>query len=156
MSSLLQRLDPRSHGLLALICAAQAALLVLPFIKGEAAPVIAALVLISTVALLGSVTLAVLYLCVVCAVLPTKLFDDHLLLPLDFKFYEGLFVVVGGLAAVSWLGQRHLAWRNRTRLDRSVCLLLSNSRTINRTAIRCDVSDPQSYNVTPPELTVYR
>jgi len=125
MSTLLERLNPRSHALLAAVCVAQSVLLVLPFVKGEAAPVIAALVLISTVALLGSVTLAVLYLCVVCAVLPTKLFDDHLLLPLDFKFYEGLFVVVAGLAAVSWLGQRHLDWRNRTRLDRPVFVFLA-------------------------------
>ncbi len=125
MSAMLERLEPRNRSLLLAACLAQAVLLVLPFVKGETAPLIVALVLISTVALVGSVTLAVLYLCIACAVVPTKLFDDHLLLPMDFKFYEGLFVVVVGLAAVSWLGQRHLTWRARTCLDRPVLVFLA-------------------------------
>jgi O-antigen ligase len=116
---------PRNRKLVAAVCLAQVLFVVLPFFKGEAAPIIAALVLVSTVALLGSVTLAVLYLCVVAAVVPTKLFDDHLLLPMGFKFYEGLFVVVAGLATLNWLGERHLAWRRPTRLDRPLMAFLA-------------------------------
>jgi len=115
---------PRNQRLVAAACLGQVLLIVLPFLKGEAAPIIAALVLISTVALLGSVTLAVFYLCVVSAVVPTKLFDDHLLLPMGFKFYEGLFAVVAGLALLNWLAGRHLTWRMRTRLDRPMMAFL--------------------------------
>ena len=106
------------------VCLGQVGLIALPFLKTELAPLIVVLILISVVALLASVTLAALYLCVISAVLPTQFFDDHLLLPLGFKFYEGLFAVVLGAATVSWLQERRLNWRRKTRLDRPVLIFL--------------------------------
>ena len=109
--------------LLLTACLGQVGLIALPFLQGEVAPLIAVLILFSVVALFGATTLALLYLCGISAVVPTQFFDDHLLLPLDFKFYEGLFVVVWAMAGLAWLLEGRLAW-NRTRLDRPVLVFL--------------------------------
>ena len=117
-------LHPNHKWLLLAVCLGQVGLIALPFLKTELAPLIVTLVLISVVALLASVTLALLYLCVISAVVPSQFFEDHLLLPLDFKFYEGLFAVVLCTALISWLQETRLAWRQHSRLDRPVLIFL--------------------------------
>jgi O-antigen ligase len=89
----------------------------------EVVPITMVLVMLSMVALIGSVTTALLYLCLISAAVPTRFFDDHLMLPLDFKFYEGLLVVIFCLAGVSWLNDRRRIW-GRTQLDRPILALL--------------------------------
>ncbi|MDA0746824.1 MAG: O-antigen ligase family protein [bacterium] len=117
-------LRPDNWKLLAVVCIGQVILIVLPFLTSEMAPPVVALVLFSLVALFGSVTFATLYLCVISAVVPSQIFDDSLTLPLDFKFYEGLFALVCGMAALSWLQEPGFFWRRRTRLDRPVLVFL--------------------------------
>ncbi len=115
---------PSSRWLILAVCAGQVGLIALPFLfYSKVVPLLVVMVLLSVAALFGSVTLAVLYLCLVSAVAPTQFYDDHLLLPLDFKFYEGLFMVVWAVAGVTWLHARQLTWR-RTRLDRPVLVFL--------------------------------
>ncbi len=118
-------LHPSNRPLLTAVCLGQAGLIVLSFLRyGETGPLLMVLVLFSVVALVGSVTLAVFYLCLISTVIPTQFFDDRLLLPLDFKFYEGLFMVVCGVAVLWWLQGRWLLWERPTRFDRPVLVFL--------------------------------
>ncbi|MDA0711668.1 MAG: O-antigen ligase family protein [bacterium] len=117
-------LDTRRIGLLALVCAMQVVLIALPFYFADYLSVILVLTVISIVGLFGSTTLAVLYLCFMVAVIPTWMFDDILALPLDFKFYEGIFALILGVSGVVWLLDGRLNWSYRTRLDRPVLLLV--------------------------------
>ena len=119
-----ERVYPQSGWLLLAVCLGQVALIALPFLKSEVAPFVVVIVLLSTVALLSSVTFAVLYLCLISAVVPSKVFEDYLGLPLGFRFYEGLFVLSVCLVVVSWLQERRLSWP-RTRLDRPVMCFLA-------------------------------
>ncbi len=120
------RIDPANRRLIVALCLGQIAIIALPLLKFDTVvSLIAVLVVYSTVALFGSVSLALLYLCLVSAVVPTRFFDDHLLLPLDFKFYEGLLVVIFALAGVSWMQRRHLGWPSRTELDRPIWVFLA-------------------------------
>ena len=122
----LARIDPANRRLILALCLGQIGLIALPLLKFDTAvSLIGVLVVYSIVGVFGSVTLALLYLCLVSAVVPTQFFDDHLLLPLDFKFYEGLLVVVFGLAGVSWMQGQRLGWVRRTELDRPVIVLLA-------------------------------
>ena len=105
-------------------CAVQVCIIAVPLFRySEVVPITIVLVLLSAVALFGSVTTALLYLCLISAAIPTRFFDDHLLLPLDFKFYEGLLVVIFCLAGVTWLSDQRQIW-GRTKLDRPLLVLL--------------------------------
>ena len=99
----LVRLLPNRWAPALAVCLAQAGIICLPFLYHDLGPPVVVLVLLSAAMLVGSTTLAVLYLCAMSIVVPTWFFDDYLTLPLDFKFYEGLFVLVAGLAGVSWM-----------------------------------------------------
>ena len=120
----LDHLNSRNVVLLLAVCFMQICLIALPFYFGEFLSVILVLTVISIVGLFGSVTLAVLYLCFMVAVIPTWVFDDILTLPLDFKFYEGVFALVLGICGVMWLLDGRLNWVYKTRLDRPVLVLL--------------------------------
>ncbi len=126
MAALAERrwIEPDNRRLLTVVCVVHAALIVLPFLKTELGPLIVMLVLLSIVALLASPTLSLLYLCVISAVVPSQFFDDYLLLPFNFKFYEGLFAVVLCTGLISWLQEGQLAWRHHSRLDRPVLIFL--------------------------------
>ena len=105
-------------------CAVQVCIIAIPLFRySEVVPITIVLVLLSAVALFGSVTTALLYLCLISAAIPTRFFDDHLLLPLDFKFYEGLLAVIFCLAGVTWLFDQRQIW-GRTKLDRPLLVLL--------------------------------
>ena len=117
-------IDPVNGRLVMVVCLVLTALIVLPFLwAGPIGSVIVSLVVVSFAALLGSTTTAVLYLCLLSAIVPTQVFEDHLLLPMDFKFYEGLFLLVIGVAAAAWLQTGRLGW-HRTRLDRPILVFL--------------------------------
>ena len=125
-SAAVPRIDPANRRLILALCLGQIGLIALPLLKFDTVvSLIAVLVVYSVVALLGSVSLALLYLCLVSAAVPTRFFDDHLLLPLDFKFYEGLLVVIFALAAASWMQQRRFGWPHRSELDRPVVVFLA-------------------------------
>ena len=119
-----KRVHPQNGWLILTVCLGQVALIALPFLNHEMAPFVVAVVLLSTVALLSSMTFAVLYLCLISVVVPGKVFGDYLDLPLGFRFYEGLFALIVCLAVVCWLQERRLSWR-RTRLDRPVVCFLA-------------------------------
>ncbi|MYF18668.1 MAG: hypothetical protein F4215_15200, partial [Gemmatimonadetes bacterium] len=85
--------DPAKPHLLVLVCFGQILLIALPFLVNDALAAILVLSLLSAIALFGSLTLSVLYLCFTAAVVPSWFYEDYLTLPLDFKFYEGLLVV---------------------------------------------------------------
>jgi O-antigen ligase len=117
-------LDPGNRWLLLAACCGQVSIIALPLVKySEIVPITIVLVLLSAAALFGSVTTALLYLCLISAVIPTRFFDDYLMLPLDFKFYEGLLVIIVCLAGASWIFDQRRIWR-RTRLDVPVLALL--------------------------------
>ncbi len=99
-------------------------LIALPFFKDDMLPTIVVMVLFSVVALFGSVTTAVLYLCFSAAVVPSWFYEDYLVLPMDFQFYEGLLVVVGGLAGLTWLLAGRWNWHRHTQLDRPMFVFL--------------------------------
>lgn len=120
----LDHLNSRNMMLLVAVCFMQIGLIALPFYFGEFLSVILVLTVISIVGLFGSITSAVLYLCFMVAVIPTWMFDDILTLPLDFKFYEGVFALVLGICGVMWLLDGRLNWPCKTRLDRPVLVLL--------------------------------
>ena len=111
--------------LLVLICLGQVGLIALPAFMGELVPVISVLVLISVLALLHSISYAILYMCLMAAVIPFWFAFQHLLLPLNFTFYEGLLMVVLAFAGLDWLLGGRLAWRRSTRLDLPVMVFIS-------------------------------
>lgn len=119
-----EAIHPRHAPLLWAVCALQVALIAASFFISAILPLICVLTLISAVALFGSITLSVLYLCFVAAVVPSWFYEDYLLLPLDFKFYEGLFALVMGMAALTHLSEGRWHWRRHTALDRPMCALL--------------------------------
>lgn len=119
-----EAIHPRHAPLLWAVCALQVALIAASFFISAILPVICVLTLISAVALFGSITLSVLYLCFVAAVVPSWFYEDYLLLPLDFKFYEGLFALVMGMAGLAYLSEGRWNWRRHTALDRPMCALL--------------------------------
>lgn len=120
----LNDLNTQNQKLVMAICCFQVVLISLPFFLHDALPAILILGVLSAVALVGAPTVAVLYLCTVSAVIPTGVYDDYLSLPMGIKFYEGLVVVVGGFAGVTWLLRGRLDWPRSTRLDRPVFILL--------------------------------
>ena len=99
------RYHPRHAPLVWGVCALQVVLIAAPFFISAILPVVCVLTLVSAVALFGSITLSVLYLCFVAAVVPSWFYEDYLLLPLDFKFYEGLFALVMGMACLTHLSE---------------------------------------------------
>lgn len=117
-------LNNQNIGLLVAVCMMQVFLIALPFYFGDFLSVILVLTVISIVGLFGSITLAVLYLCFMVAVIPTWMYDDILTLPMDFKFYEGIFALILGLCGVMWLLGGRLNWSFKTRLDRPVLVLM--------------------------------
>lgn len=119
-----EAIHPRHAPLLWAVCALQVALIAASFFISAILPVICVLALLSLVALFGSITLSVLYLCFVAAVVPTWFYEDYLLLPLDFKFYEGLFALVMGMAGLAYFSEGRWNWRQHTALDRPMCVLL--------------------------------
>ena len=116
--------DPAKPRLLVLVCSVQILLIALPFFVNDALAAILVLILLSAIALFGSLTLSVLYLCFTAAVVPSWIYEDYLLLPLDLKFYEGLLVVVMGIAYLNYLLEGRWNWRRHTFLDRPMCVLL--------------------------------
>ena len=116
--------DPAKPNLLILVCLGQVLLIALPFLVNDALAAILVLSLLSAIALFGSLTLSVLYLCFTAAVVPSWLYEDYLLLPMGFKFYEGLLVVVMGIAWLNYLLEGRWNWRRHTFLDRPMCVLL--------------------------------
>ena len=116
--------DPAKPNLLILMCLGQVLLIALPFLVNDALAVILVLSLLSAIALFGSLTLSVLYLCFTAAVVPSWVYEDYLLLPLGFKFYEGLLAVVMGIAGLNYLLEGRWNWRRHTFLDRPMCVLL--------------------------------
>ncbi len=119
------RYHPRHAPLVWGVCALQVVLIAAPFFISAILPVVCVLTLVSAVALFGSITLSVLYLCFVAAVVPSWFYADYLLLPLDFKFYEGLFALVMGMACLTHLSEGRWNWRRHTALDRPICALLA-------------------------------
>ena len=119
-----EAIHPRHAPLLWVVCALQIALIAASFFISAILPVICVLTLLSLVALFGSITLSVLYLCFVVVVVPTWFYEDYLLLPLDFKFYEGLFALVMGMAGLAYFSEGRWNWRQHTALDRPMCVLL--------------------------------
>ena len=117
-------LNGQSIFLLMSVCLAQVLLISVPFYFSEFLSVILVLTIISVVGLVGSTTLSVLYLCFIAAVIPTWVYDEILLLPMDFKFYEGVFAFILGLSVVVWMLNGRLDWQYKTRLDRPVIVLL--------------------------------
>ncbi len=107
------------------VCLAQLALIALPAWRfGEVIPVVTvSLVVVSAVALMSSVTSALLYICFIASVISSEFYEEHLMLPQNLHFCEALFLVVWGVAFVAWLQERRLNWR-RTRLDRPVLVFL--------------------------------
>ncbi|MBT3605648.1 MAG: O-antigen ligase family protein [Candidatus Latescibacteria bacterium] len=120
----LSSLNNQSISLLVVICMMQVLLIAVPFYFHDFLSVILVLIVISGVGLFGSITLAVLYLCFIAAVIPTWVYDEILKLPLDFKFYEGVFAFIIVLSGVAWLLSGRLNWPYKTRLDRPVLLLM--------------------------------
>jgi len=118
------RLSSQSIFLLLIVCLAQVSLISVPFYFSEFLSVILVLTIISVVGLIGSTTLSVLYLCFIAAVIPTWVYDEVLLLPMDFKFYEGIFAFILGLSVVIWMLNGRLNWQYKTRLDRPVVVLI--------------------------------
>ena len=116
--------DPAKPHLLVLVCFGQVLLIALPFLVNDALAAILVLSLLSAIALFGSLTLSVLYLCFTAAVVPSWFYEDYLLLPLGFKFYEGLLAVVMGIAWLNYLLEGRWNWRRHTFLDRPMCVLL--------------------------------
>lgn len=115
---------PSKHRLLVLMCLGQVLLIALPFLINNVLAAILVLSLLSAIALFGSLTLSVLYLCFTAAVVPSWFYEEYLLLPLNFKFYEGLFAVVMGIAWLNYLLEGRWNWRRHTFLDQPMCLLL--------------------------------
>ena len=117
------RMDGR--WLITAVCLAQLALIALPsWHFGEVIPVITvSLVVVSGIALMSSVTSALLYLCFIASAISSEFYEEHLMLPGNLHFCEALFLVVWGVALVTWLQERRLSWR-RTRLDRPVLVFL--------------------------------
>ncbi len=116
--------DPAKPHLLVLVCFGQILLIALPFLVNDALAAILILSLLSAIALFGSLTLSVLYLCFTAAVVPSWFYEDYLLLPLGFKFYEGLLVVVMGIAYLNYLLEGRWNWRRHTFLDQPMRVLL--------------------------------
>ncbi len=115
----------RERWLIPVVCLVQLALISLPVWHfGEVIPAITvSLIVVSGIALLTSVTSALLYLCFIASVISSEFYEDHLMLPGNLHFCEALFLVVWGVAFVAWLQERRLGWR-RTRLDRPMLVFL--------------------------------
>ena len=116
----------REGWVIAAVSIVQLALIALPFWRfGEVIPVITvSLVVVSGIALMASVTSALLYLCFIASVISSEFYEDHLMLPGNLHFCEALFLVVWGVAFVAWLQERRLN-RVRTRLDRPMLVFLA-------------------------------
>ena len=117
--------ETRERWLIPAVCLAQIAVIALPVWRfGEIIPVITvSLIVVSGIALMTSVTSALLYLCFIASVISSEFYEEHLMLPRNLHFCEALFLVVWGVAFVAWLQERKLVWR-RTRLDRPMLVFL--------------------------------
>lgn len=105
------------------VCTVQLFLIVLPnLVASMAVSVIAVLTLALVVVLASSLSNTVLFLIVVSAVIPNPISQEHLLLPMGFKFGEGIFAVVMVLVVLTGLldGRRP----QRTPLDRPMVWFL--------------------------------
>lgn len=114
----------RSTRVIATICALQVALLVLPLpVAGQAAIALGVLGLVSALILASSVPSAVLFLVFVSTVIPGYISEEYLLLPMDFKFAEGLFMAVLFLALLNAL--KDGVQLPRTPLNRPMTVFLA-------------------------------
>jgi len=118
------RLQAKNIWFLLVICLGQFCVIVVPFFLGAWIPVVVVIALISMVALFGSPTLALLYLSWISVILTTQFSDDYLRLPLNFTFYEALFMMIATLVFLSWMQMGNLSWGRSTRLDRPVLVFL--------------------------------
>ena len=119
----LDQITPRNRGLLALFCGLQLGLLVLPVpFVGQAGIALVVLGVLSLFVVTSSVYRATLFLIFASTVIPGYLSNEHLLLPMDFKFAEGLFIGVMFFALLSVLKDRVVL--PQTPLDRPVTVFL--------------------------------
>lgn len=117
-------LQPANRRLLTIVCAAQLMLIVLPVLKfGWIGPSIVVLTIFSLVAVFGSLTTALFYLCTISVILPTSFYFDYLLLPGNVFFFEALYALIVLLGAISWFSGRRVSWP-RTPLDFPVAVFL--------------------------------
>ena len=123
MKRILLAIRPDNRLLIGLAAALQALLIGLLVAQGETPLLIGVTLLIALPAVLFSTTGAIFVLAFLTAVIPSEVLEEKLLLPLNFKFYEGLYAVVLVFAALEWMYQKRFAVR-RTALDRPMAGLL--------------------------------
>jgi len=105
------------------VCLIQLGLLVLPIpVFGQAAVALLVLITVSLYVVMSSVSNATLFLIFVSTIIPGYVSEDFLILPMDFKFAEGLFMAVMFLALLTALKDRVAL--PQTLLDRPVTLFL--------------------------------
>ena len=120
---LLSITSPKNTVLLVLTCLLQAAVLVLPIPFMGVAPVaFLVLIIISAFVVVSSVSNAILFLIFASTVIPGYVSQEYLILPIDFKFAEGLFLAVMFLALLTALKDR--VGLPATQLDRPVTVFL--------------------------------
>lgn len=125
MTPSLFAIRPDNRALLALIVGIQALLISLLLAQGETTLFIGVLLLVSVSSVLFSTTGAIFVLALLTVVIPSEVMEEKLLLPFNFKFYEGLYALVLAFAAVEWTYKKRFAVR-RTPLDRPMaCLLIA-------------------------------
>jgi O-antigen ligase len=98
---------PGDWGLVAAVCLAQLALLVLPIPAiGPSGVALISLTLVSVLVVTSNVHRSILFLIFISTVIPGYISEEHLRLPMDFKFAEGLFMAVIFFALLSALKDR--------------------------------------------------
>ncbi len=110
-------LRPENRILFSLIAGLQAILISMLLLKGETTLLVAVLLTISVSAVLFSTTGSLFVLAFFTIVIPSEMLEEKLLLPLNFKFYEGLYAIVLFFAALEWVYRRRLGFQ-KTVLDR--------------------------------------
>ncbi|OGG47047.1 MAG: hypothetical protein A3F84_07030 [Candidatus Handelsmanbacteria bacterium RIFCSPLOWO2_12_FULL_64_10] len=116
-------IHPDNRPLLCLLIGLQALLISLLLYQGETTLFIGVLLLVSVSAALFSTTGGIFILAFLTVVIPSEVLEEKLLLPLNFKFYEGLYALVLAFAAVEWTYKKRFAVR-QTALDRPMLGLL--------------------------------
>ena len=120
-----QSISPRDLSVIAAVCALQLGLVVLPIpVLGQASTALIVLGVVSVFLVTGSVSRATLFLIFASTVIPGYVSEVHLLLPMDFKFAEGLFMAVLFLALLSTLKDRVALPRTSLDLPMAVFLVL--------------------------------
>ena len=117
-------ISPRNAALTIGICLVQLGILVLPIpVGGQAAAAFLVLIVVSAYVMMSSVSNATLFLIFASTIIPGYISEDFLILPMDLKFAEGLFLAVLFLALLTALKDRVAL--PPTRLDRPISLFLA-------------------------------